>query len=203
MRSQWLRRLVLLLFHAHYILYYLCWCDLKCIFKMYFSCIQLARLRNSMILKAADALDFQRDMFGSIDTLLCKRQTDANSTKMPFTSRSPRSMHYNMANSMGNNSGKCCSKQLHMQMSHCSCVLIMCLHCSLTIVYVVMPGNGQNCSHLFRNHWACRKWQLTFSHYAARGLRQYCVVFGKRGRTGIKARSMDRTEEVLNLNSWI
>uniref|UniRef100_A0A671UPG0 P-type phospholipid transporter n=1 Tax=Sparus aurata TaxID=8175 RepID=A0A671UPG0_SPAAU len=68
----------------------------------------LARLRNSMILKAADALDFQRDMFGSIDTLLCRRQTDANSTKMPFTSRSPRSMHYNMANSMGNNSDAFC-----------------------------------------------------------------------------------------------
>ncbi|XP_030287307.1 phospholipid-transporting ATPase ABCA1 isoform X1 [Sparus aurata] len=69
---------------------------------------ELARLRNSMILKAADALDFQRDMFGSIDTLLCRRQTDANSTKMPFTSRSPRSMHYNMANSMGNNSDAFC-----------------------------------------------------------------------------------------------
>lgn len=148
---------------------------------MYFSCIQLARLRNSMILKAADALDFQRDMFGSIDTLLCKRQTDANSTKMPFTSRSPRSMHYNMANSMGNNSGKCCSKQLHMQMSHCSCVLIMCLHCSLTIVYVVMPGNGQNCSHLFRKPLGMQEMATDFQSLCSqRSKAELCCIWKKR-----------------------
>ena len=185
------------------LLHYLWWKGLKSISMICFFCIQLARLQNSMILKAADALDFQRDMFGSIGTLLCKTQTDSNSTKMPFTLRSPRSMHHNMANSMGNSSGKCCSKQLRMQMSHCSCVLIICLHCSFTVVDIVMPGNGQNCSHLFRNHSACRKWQLTFSQYAATGLRQNCAVFGKSGRTGNKARSVDRTKEVLNLNSSI
>uniref|UniRef100_A0A8C4INI3 P-type phospholipid transporter n=1 Tax=Dicentrarchus labrax TaxID=13489 RepID=A0A8C4INI3_DICLA len=75
-----------------------------------FSCIQMARLQNSEIFKAASSLDFQRDMIGSINMLLCEQRPDFNSTNMPVSLSSPRQMANNKAISimgiMGNSSGK-------------------------------------------------------------------------------------------------
>lgn len=74
----------------------------------------MARLQNSMIFKAARSLDFQGDMIGSINKLLCEKQPDFNSTNMLISLRSSRQMANNKAISiMGNSSGKCCSKLLY------------------------------------------------------------------------------------------
>ncbi|KAM9335582.1 phospholipid-transporting ATPase ABCA1 [Symphorus nematophorus] len=48
---------------------------------------EISRLQNSEIFKAASALDFRGDMMGSFDMLMCKRQNDFSSTKMPLSSR--------------------------------------------------------------------------------------------------------------------
>uniref|UniRef100_A0A3Q3GSS5 P-type phospholipid transporter n=1 Tax=Labrus bergylta TaxID=56723 RepID=A0A3Q3GSS5_9LABR len=45
-------------------------------------------LQNSMIFKAASSLDFQNNMMGSMNMLLCEKQSDFNSTNMYVSSRS-------------------------------------------------------------------------------------------------------------------
>ncbi|XP_044040431.1 phospholipid-transporting ATPase ABCA1-like isoform X2 [Siniperca chuatsi] len=70
---------------------------------------EMARLQNSMIFKAASSLDFQRDMIGSINMLLCEKQPGFNSTNMPISLRSPRQMANNESTSiMGNSSDAFC-----------------------------------------------------------------------------------------------
>ncbi|KAM9425735.1 phospholipid-transporting ATPase ABCA1 [Pholidichthys leucotaenia] len=53
---------------------------------------ELARLQNSPIFKKATSLDFQDDMIGSINMLLCGKQPDFNSTNMTLSLLSPRQM---------------------------------------------------------------------------------------------------------------
>ncbi|XP_045920999.1 phospholipid-transporting ATPase ABCA1-like isoform X1 [Micropterus dolomieu] len=65
---------------------------------------EMARLQNSMIFKAASSLDFQRDMIGSINMLLCEKQSDFNSTNMTISFRSPRQMANNRSNFIMSNS---------------------------------------------------------------------------------------------------
>uniref|UniRef100_A0A8D3AFE0 P-type phospholipid transporter n=1 Tax=Scophthalmus maximus TaxID=52904 RepID=A0A8D3AFE0_SCOMX len=50
------------------------------------------KLQNSIIFKAATTLDFQEDMIGSINMLLCGKQPDFNSTNMTLSLQSPRQM---------------------------------------------------------------------------------------------------------------
>ncbi|XP_051285464.1 phospholipid-transporting ATPase ABCA1-like isoform X2 [Dicentrarchus labrax] len=73
---------------------------------------EMARLQNSEIFKAASSLDFQRDMIGSINMLLCEQRPDFNSTNMPVSLSSPRQMANNKAISimgiMGNSSDDFC-----------------------------------------------------------------------------------------------
>lgn len=71
----------------------------------------MARLQNSIIFKAATSLDFQEDMIGSINMLLCGKQPDFNSTNMTLSLQSPRQMANNRSiSTTGNSSGKCCCK---------------------------------------------------------------------------------------------
>ncbi|GLD53697.1 ATP-binding cassette sub-family A member 1-like isoform X1, partial [Lates japonicus] len=51
---------------------------------------EVARLQNSMIFNAASSLNFQEDMIGSVNMLLCGKQPDFNSTNMTLSLRSPR-----------------------------------------------------------------------------------------------------------------
>lgn len=88
---------------------------------------QMARLQSSMVFKAASSLDFQKNMFGSINMLLCGEQPD-------ISLRSRRQMDNNTSFFiMGNSSGKCCSKLLCKAIvSHSvspSCVYILALQC--------------------------------------------------------------------------
>uniref|UniRef100_A0A4W6E0C7 P-type phospholipid transporter n=1 Tax=Lates calcarifer TaxID=8187 RepID=A0A4W6E0C7_LATCA len=53
-------------------------------------CSLLLPLQNSMIFKAASSLNFQEDMIGSVNMLLCGKQPDFNSTNMTLSLRSPR-----------------------------------------------------------------------------------------------------------------
>uniref|UniRef100_A0A8D3AFJ7 P-type phospholipid transporter n=1 Tax=Scophthalmus maximus TaxID=52904 RepID=A0A8D3AFJ7_SCOMX len=55
-------------------------------------CSLLCLLQNSIIFKAATTLDFQEDMIGSINMLLCGKQPDFNSTNMTLSLQSPRQM---------------------------------------------------------------------------------------------------------------
>lgn len=109
---------------------------------MYFldlSCIQMARLRNSVAFKAVSTLDFQRDMFGSINKLLCDKEPDFNSTRMHVSSRSKQMANNKAIFIMGNSSGKCCSKVLYQaNLTHSTCVIIIYLHFCFTVVFVVM-----------------------------------------------------------------
>lgn len=119
--------------------------------------LQVARLQNSMIFKAARSLDFQRDMIGSINMLLCEKQPDFNSTNMPIGLHSRRQMVNNIADSiMGNSSGKCCSKLLYKaKLSHSTCVLIIYPHFSFTVLCVVMVARKwTNLFVFFSNQWS-------------------------------------------------
>ncbi|XP_067379656.1 phospholipid-transporting ATPase ABCA1-like isoform X3 [Channa argus] len=70
---------------------------------------ELSRLQNLMIFKAASSLDFQEDMIGSINMLLCGRQPDFNSTKMTLSIGSPRQVANNKSISItGNSSDSFC-----------------------------------------------------------------------------------------------
>ncbi|XP_037549875.1 phospholipid-transporting ATPase ABCA1-like [Nematolebias whitei] len=68
---------------------------------------EVVRLQNSAIFKAADSLDFQDDMMGSINMLLCGKKPDINSTKMSFRLPSPRQTANNTSN-LGNSSNDFC-----------------------------------------------------------------------------------------------
>ncbi|XP_070711035.1 phospholipid-transporting ATPase ABCA1-like [Pempheris klunzingeri] len=70
---------------------------------------EMARLQNSVIFRDARTLDFQEDMIGSINMLLCKKQPDFNSTNMPISLRSPRQVANNRTvSTMGNSSDAFC-----------------------------------------------------------------------------------------------
>uniref|UniRef100_A0A3Q1K4G3 ABC transporter domain-containing protein n=1 Tax=Anabas testudineus TaxID=64144 RepID=A0A3Q1K4G3_ANATE len=70
--------------------------------------IQMARLQSS-VFKAASSLNFQQDMIGSINMLLCGRQPDINSTKMTLSLRSPGQVVNNKSIFiMGNGSDSFC-----------------------------------------------------------------------------------------------
>ncbi|KAF3697971.1 ATP-binding cassette sub-family A member 7 [Channa argus] len=70
---------------------------------------ELSRLQNLMIFKAASSLDFQEDMIGSINMLLCGRRPDFNSTKMTLSIGSPRQVANNKSISItGNSSDSFC-----------------------------------------------------------------------------------------------
>lgn len=89
-------------------------------------CIQMARLQNSMILKAASSLDFQKDMIGSINMLLCEKQPNI-SLRLLRQMDNKKSVFIT-----GNSSGKCCSKLLIKQSCHTvlmssSCIYILAL----------------------------------------------------------------------------
>ncbi|XP_035501650.2 phospholipid-transporting ATPase ABCA1 isoform X2 [Scophthalmus maximus] len=70
---------------------------------------EMARLQNSIIFKAATTLDFQEDMIGSINMLLCGKQPDFNSTNMTLSLQSPRQMANNRSiSTTGNSSDAFC-----------------------------------------------------------------------------------------------
>ncbi|CAJ1086292.1 LOW QUALITY PROTEIN: phospholipid-transporting ATPase ABCA1-like [Xyrichtys novacula] len=70
---------------------------------------EVARLQNSMILKAAGSLDFREDMVGSVNMLFCERLSDVNSTKMYASSRaSEPTANNNLMSMMGNSSDDFC-----------------------------------------------------------------------------------------------
>lgn len=65
----------------------------------------MARLQNSVVFKAARELDFQRDMIGSINLLMCSRGTDSNSTNRDTSLRSLGQIANTTRAAVGNNSG--------------------------------------------------------------------------------------------------
>ncbi|XP_061566340.1 phospholipid-transporting ATPase ABCA1-like [Cololabis saira] len=70
---------------------------------------EMNRLQNSVVFKAAGSLDFQEDMFGSVNMLLCGKQASFNSTNMTLSLPSPRQMANNESISiMGNSSDAFC-----------------------------------------------------------------------------------------------
>ncbi|XP_027133809.1 ATP-binding cassette sub-family A member 1 [Larimichthys crocea] len=69
---------------------------------------EMARLRNSVAFKAVSTLDFQRDMFGSINKLLCDKEPDFNSTRMHVSSRSQQMANNKAIFIMGNSSDAFC-----------------------------------------------------------------------------------------------
>ncbi|KAM4564931.1 phospholipid-transporting ATPase ABCA1 [Fundulus diaphanus] len=64
----------------------------------------VVRLQNSVNFKAAESLNFQEDMFGSVNMLLCGKQPNYNSTSMTFSFPSPAQMANNMSPSRMDNS---------------------------------------------------------------------------------------------------
>uniref|UniRef100_A0A7N9AR62 P-type phospholipid transporter n=1 Tax=Mastacembelus armatus TaxID=205130 RepID=A0A7N9AR62_9TELE len=74
-----------------------------------FSSIQMARLQNSMVFRAAGSLDFQENIIGSINMLLCGKQPDFNSPNMTLNLRLSRQVANNKSISiMGNSSDTFC-----------------------------------------------------------------------------------------------
>ncbi|XP_070849905.1 phospholipid-transporting ATPase ABCA1-like [Chaetodon trifascialis] len=71
---------------------------------------EMVRLQNSVIFKAASALDFQGDMIGSVNMLLCDNQSDFNSTKMSISLRTANSKASSI---MGNSSDAFCQTLVH------------------------------------------------------------------------------------------
>ncbi|XP_023276845.1 ATP-binding cassette sub-family A member 1-like isoform X1 [Seriola lalandi dorsalis] len=70
---------------------------------------EIARLQNSTIFKAARSLDFQEDMIGSVNMLLCGKQPDFNSTNVTLSLDSPGQMPNNKSIFiMGNSSDAFC-----------------------------------------------------------------------------------------------
>ncbi|CAG5929271.1 unnamed protein product, partial [Menidia menidia] len=70
---------------------------------------EVGRLQNSMIFGAAGSLNFQEDMVGSINMLLCGKQPNSNSTNMTLSLPSFRQMENNNSLSiMGNSSDAFC-----------------------------------------------------------------------------------------------
>uniref|UniRef100_A0A8C6KAE5 ABC transporter domain-containing protein n=1 Tax=Nothobranchius furzeri TaxID=105023 RepID=A0A8C6KAE5_NOTFU len=62
----------------------------------------------SMVFKAANSLDFKKDMFGSINILLCGKKPNISSTKMSFSLPSARPMDNMSVSNLGNNSDGFC-----------------------------------------------------------------------------------------------
>ncbi|XP_062240484.1 phospholipid-transporting ATPase ABCA1-like [Platichthys flesus] len=56
---------------------------------------EMARLQNSMVFQAAGSLNFQEDLIGSVNMLLCGDQPDLNSSSMTVNLRSPGRMDNN------------------------------------------------------------------------------------------------------------
>uniref|UniRef100_A0A8C5HBH1 P-type phospholipid transporter n=1 Tax=Gouania willdenowi TaxID=441366 RepID=A0A8C5HBH1_GOUWI len=66
--------------------------------------IQVVRLRSSLAFKSANSLNFQEDLIGSVNMLLCGKQSDSNSTNTTFSIPLPRQTATNKSISiMGNN----------------------------------------------------------------------------------------------------
>ncbi|KAF7655143.1 hypothetical protein LDENG_00060470, partial [Lucifuga dentata] len=65
---------------------------------------EVIKLQNLMPFKAASLLDFQQDMIGSFNKLLCGKQSDFNSTNVTLSLPSDGQMPNNMSFSSGNNS---------------------------------------------------------------------------------------------------
>uniref|UniRef100_A0A8C5NBN0 P-type phospholipid transporter n=1 Tax=Gouania willdenowi TaxID=441366 RepID=A0A8C5NBN0_GOUWI len=64
-------------------------------------------LRSSLAFKSANSLNFQEDLIGSVNMLLCGKQSDSNSTNTTFSIPLPRQTATNKSISiMGNSSGK-------------------------------------------------------------------------------------------------
>ncbi|XP_075891700.1 phospholipid-transporting ATPase ABCA1 [Nelusetta ayraudi] len=69
---------------------------------------EMARLQNSAVFRAARELDFQRDMIGSINLLMCSRGTDSNSTNRDASLRSLGQIANTARFPVGNNSDAFC-----------------------------------------------------------------------------------------------
>uniref|UniRef100_UPI0037E7D1F5 phospholipid-transporting ATPase ABCA1 n=1 Tax=Semicossyphus pulcher TaxID=241346 RepID=UPI0037E7D1F5 len=70
---------------------------------------EVARLQNSMIFQAATSLDFQNNMFGSVNMLMCGGLSDLNSSNISVSSLSSGQTAYNtLFSSMGNSSDGFC-----------------------------------------------------------------------------------------------
>ncbi|KAM6949618.1 phospholipid-transporting ATPase ABCA1 [Aplochiton taeniatus] len=73
---------------------------------------ELAKLQDSMLFKAADTLDFRQDMIGSINMLLCGKESDFNSTNttlnFPTTGAMKKQSGSNMTSAVNNNSSAFC-----------------------------------------------------------------------------------------------
>lgn len=155
------------------------------------SLTQMARLQSSMIFKAASSLNFQEDMIGSINMLLCGRQPDINSTKMTLSLGSPRQVVNNKSVFiMGNSSGKCYSKVLFKaKLSQSTCISFIYLPFRFTVQYVV-AGNGK-CQLFLSGTSGVQCIMLTsystFVKYGAGSIILHvsnCGAFGKRERNG-------------------
>lgn len=94
--------------------------------KFSISYIQMARLQNSLLFGATSELDFQRDMVGSINMLLCEKRLDFNSTNLSISLRSPIQMANGAISPEGNSSSKCC--RLYLCPNHLS-----------TLAYIRVP----------------------------------------------------------------
>ncbi|XP_056156372.1 phospholipid-transporting ATPase ABCA1-like [Lampris incognitus] len=70
---------------------------------------ELTKLRASMLFKSASVLDFQEDMIGSINTLLCGKESDFNSTNTTLHLLTSRQVENNKSVSgVNNNSSAFC-----------------------------------------------------------------------------------------------
>ncbi|KAF7230341.1 phospholipid-transporting ATPase ABCA1 isoform X1 [Nothobranchius furzeri] len=69
---------------------------------------EVIRMQSSMVFKAANSLDFKKDMFGSINILLCGKKPNISSTKMSFSLPSARPMDNMSVSNLGNNSDGFC-----------------------------------------------------------------------------------------------
>lgn len=67
---------------------------------------QMVRLQNSVVFRAVSELDFQQDMVGSINMLMCSRQQESNSSNMYTSLRSPKQMANRAGSAAGNISGE-------------------------------------------------------------------------------------------------
>ena len=74
-------------------------------------CLQLSRLQSSVAFRAARSLNFQEDMIGSVNMLLCGNQPDLDSPNMTLSLRPPGQTDNNESiSNTGNSSGECRSK---------------------------------------------------------------------------------------------
>lgn len=84
-------------------------------------CVQLVRLQASAVFQEARELNFQQDMIGSFNMLLCGEQPDFSSNVMTLISRSSTQMSgFQSIFITGNTSGKCyiCSTSWNSGLNH-------------------------------------------------------------------------------------